>query len=223
MPPRVAKCRSNLSPLNIWYQGGSFKSIFTTIADIYYGQILPRLSGKGTQGLLAKGKTQDSSAQFRRTVAPGVLWIGQVKLMDFIALAQFMIFGQRRYVLRACAFGAGVGIVGKHDVEQTASDIALQSKDMVRHTEPGCFTILRSNVAYIDMQPVVGADSLRDATNKQVRQDAGIQAARADHDDIGSQYRTHRFGVGAGIFRCDEDALDAPIGKGNLRFPDDAP
>src|SRR5258707_6753525 len=112
MPPRVAKCRSNLSPLTIWYQGGSFKSIFTTTADIYNGQILPRLSGKGTQGLLAKGKTQNSTAQFRRTVAPGGLWIGQVKLMDFIALAQFMIFWHRRYVLRAVPFGATVAIVG---------------------------------------------------------------------------------------------------------------
>ena len=98
--------------------------------------------------------------------------------------------------------------IGDHHIEQLSVHMALHGHQEVLRAVLVGLAGLGGHVA--DKHSVCGrrGDRTRDVVHQQVWQDARVEAARADHDDVRIQNRLHGLGVGPGLGRLQKDARD---------------
>ena len=151
-------------------------------------------------------------------VPPGLLDVNEVRRYDLIIPSAVVLQGDKF----AAPIWGGLDVevvVGQHVGEQARPHVALQRLHMVAETEAVGLARLGGHVADVHLQGSGGADGLDDVLHQQVGQDAGEEAARPGHDEIGLQDGPQGLRVGPHPLRPQEDPLDGQAGRRDLRFP----
>ena len=99
-------------------------------------------------------------------------------------------------------------VVREHDVRQPGGAVALQGVDVVGEVVATGLARLRRHVAGEHDERPGRRDRLADPRHEQGRQDAGVEAPGADHDDLGLLDRVDRVLARPDVRRGDPDAVD---------------
>src|SRR5579859_3555183 len=124
---------------------------------------------------------EQSAAQLGSTVTPGIFRVSEIRFTHCITHADFVIRWGSRYVLCAGALSIWIGVVCQHNIEQPTPYVLFNRHHVIGNVETGGLALLRCNIAYVYSHRVAGADSLRNATHQQVRQNTRVQTSGADH------------------------------------------
>ena len=85
--------------------------------------------------------------------------------------------------------------------------MTLEGVDVVGQVVAAGLARLGRHVADEHDERPRGGDRLADARHQEGRQDARVEAARADHDDLGLRDRPHGVLAGAHVLRGDPDPV----------------
>src|SRR3972149_1336424 len=108
--------------------------------------------------------------------------------------------------------GAAEVIVYHYALNEMAADVLLDGGDVVRDAQTVGLARLSGDVADVELERGGGGEGAADAGDQQVRQDAGVEAARAQYDHVGGQEGAYRLRVSGRVLRQEEHLLDAALG-----------
>ncbi len=89
---------------------------------------------------------------------------------------------------------------------------------MVGGIKSVCFAALRGNVAHKVLLRAAGFDGIREACDQQVWQQAGIEAARSEDNQVRAENSLHSWRIGWRCGGVQPDAFDAAGRIGQFRF-----
>ncbi len=97
------------------------------------------------------------------------------------------------------------------DVDNARAGMLQNGADMIVGVVAVGLTVLGHDVQRVDLACPALADGVRDAADKEIRNDARIEAPRPDHDDIGVADGLHALRQGRRTLRDQPDLADAGI------------
>jgi hypothetical protein len=151
------------------------------------------------------------------------------KVIEDDAVAKFLegvkVYRDRLGALSAIAPGniAGDGLaIGDDPVDDAPRGVLADRLEMVCERVSGGFAGLCHEIGDVDARSFGSGDGVGDFGNQKVGEDAGVERAWAEQDEVGFADGFEGFGKGASSTRRKREALDAFSAGGNAGFAVDA-